>query len=403
MKRFFAGPRSLCQASLWITLAVLGPSASALAQSQEAVESKARLTGNIQTTDYLVPHISTVPATVGKRVSLFVREKVQTRKIGKAPVVLMIAGTTVSALPAFDVPFENYSWMEYLANAGFDAFTLDLTGYGLSPRPMMENACNAAAADQQTLLVPKTLAQPCPPAYPFRLTTSQSDWDEIDAVVDYLRQRRGVDKVHLIGWSLGGPRAGGYAARHPEKVDKLFIYAPLYDRLEPSGPPAVLPEAGVPIAIRTISAFYTTMNSTVKCANQFNPGIRDVIRTTMLTFDPLGSTWGSEELWRSPAQNTRWGWNPPSVRQVKAPTLVISGDLDATAPQVQATNLFADLVSVPQKVFVHVACTGHTTVWENQHMVLLDASVEWLKQGTYRGNFNGSFAVDAAGQVRQEQ
>ncbi len=403
MKRFLAGPCSLLQASLWITLAVLGPSASALAQSQEAVESKAKLTGNIQTTDYLVPHISTVPATVGKRVSLFVREKVQTRKIGKAPVVLMIAGQTVSALPAFDVPFENYSWMEYLANAGFDVFTMDLTGYGLSPRPMMENACNAAAADQQTLLVPKTLAQPCPPAYPSRLTTSQSDWDEIDAVVDYLRQRRGVDKVHVIGWSMGGPRAGGYAARHPEKVDKLFLYAPIYDRLEPAGPPAVLPEAGVPLAIRTISGFYTTWNNQVKCANQFNPGIRDVIRTRMLDFDPLGSIWGSEELWRAPFQNTRWGWNPQFARQVKAPTLVILGDLDATVPPVQGSNLFADLVSVPQKVFVHVACTAHQIVWENQHMVLLDASVEWLKQGTYRGNFNGSFAVDAAGQVRQEQ
>ena len=347
-----------CMSSTWIVLACLGLADFAFAEDQADAASKAARVNNIQTTDYLVPHISTVPANAGKRVSLFVREKVISRKIGKAPVVLMIAGQTVSAVAAFDVPFENYSWMEYLAKAGFDVFTMDLTGYGLSPRPMMDNACNAASADQQSLLVPKTLAQPCPPAYPFRLTTSQSDWDEIDAVVDYLRQRRGVDKVHVIGWSLGGPRAGGYAARHPEKVDKLFLYAPIYDRLEPAGPPAVLPEAGVPIAIRTISGFYTTWNNQVKCTNQFNPGIRDVIRSTMLDFDPLGSIWGSEELWRAPFQNTRWGWNPQFARQVKAPTLVILGDLDATVPPVQGTNLFADLVSVPQTVFVHVACTA---------------------------------------------
>ncbi len=398
MKRFFAG-----KYSLWVMLAIFGRSESMFAQGQDEVQSKARLASTVQTTDYLDPHISTVPANAGKRVGLFVREKVQARKIGKAPVVLMIAGATVSVAAAFDVPFENYSWMEYLANAGFDVFGMDLTGYGLSPRPMMENACNAAAADQQALLVPKTLAQPCPAAYPSRLTTSQSDWDEIDTVVEYLRKRRGVDKVHVIGWSLGGPRAGGYAARHPEKVDKLFLYAPNYDRLEPAGPPAVLPEAGLPIVIRTISGFYTTWGNQVKCANQFNPGIRDVIRSRMLEFDPLGSTWGSEELWRSPAQNTRWGWNPQFAGRVKAPTLVILGDLDATVPPVQGSNLFADLVSVPQKVFVHIACSAHQTVWENQHMVLLDASVEWLKKGTYRGNFNGSFAVDAAGQVRQEQ
>ncbi len=389
--------------SLWVILTVFGRSESTFAQGLDAVQSKAKLAGTLQTTDYLVPHISTVPANAGKRVSLFVREKVQSRKIGKAPVVLMIAGQTVSALPAFDVQFENYSWMEYLANAGFDVFTMDLTGYGLSPRPMMENACNAAAADQQGLLIPKTLAQPCSAAYPSRLTTSQTDWDEIDAVVDYLRLRRGVDKVHLIGWSMGGPRAGGYAARHPEKVDKLFLYAPIYDRLELSGPPAVLPEAGVPIAIRTISGFYSTWNNQVKCTNQFNPNIRNVIRSTMLDFDPLGSIWGSEELWRAPFQNTRWGWNAQFARQIKAPTLVILGDLDATVPPVQGNNLFADLSSVPQKVFVHVACTAHQIVWENQHMILLEASVEWLKQGTYQGYFNGAFAVDAFGQVRIDQ
>jgi hypothetical protein len=37
----------------------------------------------------LVPHISTVPANSGKRVELFVREKVRSRRGGKAPVVLM--------------------------------------------------------------------------------------------------------------------------------------------------------------------------------------------------------------------------------------------------------------------------------------------------------------------------
>ena len=398
MKRFLTS-----KYLLWMMLTLLAQAKLTFAQHEDVVQSQAKGAVALETTDYLVPHVSTVHANAGKRVSLFVREKVQSRKIGKAPVVVMIAGQTVSALPAFDVQFENYSWMEYLANAGFDVFTLDLTGYGLSPRPMMENACNAAAADQRGLLVPKTLAQTCTAAYPFRLSTSQSDWDEIDTVVDYVRQRRGVDKVHVIGWSLGGTRAGGYAARFPAKVDKLFLYAPLYDRLEPAGPPAVLPEAGVPIAIRTISGFYTTWNNQVKCANQFNPNIRNAIRSSMLDFDPLGSTWGSEEIWRAPAQNTRWGWNPQFAAQVKSPTLVILGDLDATVAPVQGTNLFADLISAPNKVFVHIACSAHQTVWENQHMILLNASVEWLKQGTYQGYFNGAFAVDAAGQVRIDQ
>ena len=87
MKRFIAG-----KYSLWVLLAFFGRSELAFAQGQDEVQSKARLASTVQTTDYLVPHISTVPANAGKRVSLFVREKVQSRKIGNAPVVLMIAG-----------------------------------------------------------------------------------------------------------------------------------------------------------------------------------------------------------------------------------------------------------------------------------------------------------------------
>lgn len=150
----------------------------------------------------------------------------------------MIHGATSPVVPAFDTQFENYSWMEFLATAGFDVFALDHTGYGLSPRPMMENPCNTSAAEQASTLVTKPLAQPCAPAYPFQLTTIQSDWDEIDTVVDYLRRVRNVDKVSLIGWSRGGPRAGGYAALHPEKVDKLFLFAPAFSKLAPSDPPA---------------------------------------------------------------------------------------------------------------------------------------------------------------------
>src|SRR5262249_24831227 len=58
-------------------------------QDLAPAESQARQAGNIQTTDYLVPHISTVPANYGKRVELFAREKVKSGRAGKAPVVLM--------------------------------------------------------------------------------------------------------------------------------------------------------------------------------------------------------------------------------------------------------------------------------------------------------------------------
>ena len=72
------------------------------------------------------------------------REKVARTGPDQRPVALILHGATISAIPDFDLGFENYSWMESLANAGFDVFTFDHTGYGLSPRPMMDNPCNVS-------------------------------------------------------------------------------------------------------------------------------------------------------------------------------------------------------------------------------------------------------------------
>jgi pimeloyl-ACP methyl ester carboxylesterase len=115
---------------LALALAWLGPTQSIHAQDPSPV--------SLQTTDYMLPHISTVPATAGDHVELFVRETVRLGRHRDRPAVLMVHGTTQSTVTSFDIQLENYSWMDHLARAGFDVFAMDLTGYGLSPRPRME-------------------------------------------------------------------------------------------------------------------------------------------------------------------------------------------------------------------------------------------------------------------------
>ena len=48
-----------------------------------------------------------------------------------------------------------------------------------------------------------------------------------------LRERRrsrlrGATKVNLVGWSQGGPRSAGWAAQHPERVNRLVLSAFTY-------------------------------------------------------------------------------------------------------------------------------------------------------------------------------
>ena len=54
-------------------------------------------------------------------------------------MVLFVHGAGTPAEVAFDVPHQDYSWMAYLAQAGFDVFSMDMTGYGRSTRPPAMN------------------------------------------------------------------------------------------------------------------------------------------------------------------------------------------------------------------------------------------------------------------------
>ena len=355
------------------------------------------------TVDRFVPHTSTVPANQGERVGLFLREKLSRNlaarvAAGERPhgkVVLFVHGGSIPSVPDYDLPYKDYSWMEHLAGAGYDTFAMDQTGYGLSPRPAMDDPCNMDA-DNRALVTPNPLAGDCEPRYPHGLTTSQSDWDEIGRVVEYIRELRGVDKVSLIGWSAGGPRTAGFAARHPDVVDKLVLFAPGYRPDQPSAPPAELPAGEAPMRLQTRDRLENgRWRSTVACDDQIDPGIQEVIWQTVMAYDQLGAVWGPPYgVMRVRTSAGAWGWNREYAARVRAPTLILVGEQDfLLEPDRQ---LYADLTGTERKVLVEMACATHFAVWETtQHKLLHEASLEWLEQGTFRGNAAGRFAVGA--------
>jgi pimeloyl-ACP methyl ester carboxylesterase len=356
------------------------------------------------TVDRFVPHVSTVPANRGEKVGLFVREKLGLELdsrigTGTAPegrVVLFVHGVSVPSVPDFDLPFKDYSWMAYLADAGFDTFAVDLTGYGRSPMPTMDDPCNMTAADQ-AIVTPNPLKQPCEPGYAFSLTSSQTDWDELDTVVDYLRTLRGVDKVSLLGWSLGGLRTGGYAARHPDKIDKLVLFAPFYIPQSPSDAPAGFPSPGVPMTLQTQGALLgDRWGANVACEKQIEPGVEDAVWQTILANDPYGSVWGPSEGVMRVRTAEYWGWNPAFAARVEAPTLIMLGEQDSLLPGAEA--LYTHLTGAANKVFVKMDCATHFALWEaSQYKFMHEASRVWLESGKFRGASNGRFSVDFNG------
>src|SRR5262249_56256577 len=103
--------------------------------------------------------------------------------------------------------------------------------------------CNLSAA-QQLALAPDRPAEACSPSYGKQMSTIASDWNDIGAVVDYLRALRGASQVSMVSWSLGGPRAAGYAAQNPDRVGKLVLLAPAYNRDASATAPTPVPAVG---------------------------------------------------------------------------------------------------------------------------------------------------------------
>ena len=364
----------------WFAFAAAG---SAAAQPTTGEDSQ-----HILTVDHYVANRSTVPTIAGQTVQLYVRERVKPATIQRGALrddrmVLFVHGAGTPAEVAFDVPYADYSWMAYLAAAGFDVFSMDMTGYGRSTRPhLMNEVCNLSA-EQQTALG----GTPCEATHNAQLTTIASDWDDIDAVVEYLRALRGVPSVHLVGWSLGGPRAGGYASRNPNKVGKLVLLAPAYSRDSAQQPPQPNPAQGVAFNAQSHADFTANWERQVGCANQYEPETATAVWRAMLESDPVGATWG-QGVRRAP-NTTSWGFGRAAVERMRTPTLMVAAIHDKQIAPERVHDYFADL-GAENKVLLDLGCASHNAMWETNHLLLFRASLEWLTAGTVEGMAQGT-------------
>jgi pimeloyl-ACP methyl ester carboxylesterase len=368
---------------------------------------------NVLTIDHAVPHTSTVAANAGESVNLFVRERVRSDVTDRPrEAVLIIHGRSVPVLAGAELRYGDYDWALFLARSGgFDVFMLDFQGSGRSPRPKMDDPCNAPTA-QQGILIPNPLSATCAHSYPFTLNTSGSDLDELDTVVEFIRKLRGVDKVHLIGWSAGSFRIGPYAVLHPEKVASLFFDAPIFNAAFRGPPPISDP---TPMTLGRRADVFAGDGKTlgwdveVKCDDQREAGIEDVVWAAIMENDDLGRTWGRpapgapegsppEGVMRIRSSvNAVRVWNADVAAQLTVPTLIIRGEFDTGQGALQQVAELYDLVQNDNKLRFTVQCAGHFMQWEKQRDLLHQVSKEWIKHGRVGGFDRGEFYVTTEG------
>ena len=129
---------------------------------------------------------------------LFLWNKVAGDPAKTQGTILFVHGSSMASQPTFDLDVPgrpDSSAMEYFAKQGYDCWCVDMEGYGRSTKDRDNNAPIAYGAD------------------------------DCYAAAQYIQKLRGPRPLLLYGISSGALRAGLFAERHPEMVDRLALDA----------------------------------------------------------------------------------------------------------------------------------------------------------------------------------
>jgi len=268
-------------------------------------------------------------------------------------VLIYVHGATYPSEAMLDLPVAGASMMDVLAAHGWDVWLLDVRGYGRSTRPP---EMDKPAADNKPIVDTATAVR------------------DVGSVVDFIMNRRHVDKVNLMGWSWGTAIMGLYTATHNATVARLVLYAPQW--LDKASVPPDAPRLG---AYRTVtrdaaSSRWLKGVADDERASLIPPGWFDMWADATFATDPVGARQTPPVL-RAPngvAQDYRAYWmsGKPLYQpsDITVPTLLIDAEWDADLPTYMAAAYFAELKHAPYKRWVQLGEGTHMVMVEKNRM-----------------------------------
>ena len=271
-------------------------------------------------------------------------------------ILLFVHGATYPSETAFDLSLDGLSWMDYIAQRGWDVYLMDLRGYGASTRPPQ-------------MSLPPTENRP--------IVNTDVAVRDVATVVDHILARRGVSKLNLIGWSWGTAIMGAYTAQNSAKVERLVLYAPIW--LIKDAPP--IGGQGPLGAYRTVAQDAAKQRwlrgaPADKQKDLIPAGWFEAWWAANLAADPAGARL-TPPVVRAPngvIEDLRKYWmsgtphyDPASIT---APTLVILAEWDADTPPYMAQAVFAKLSNASFKRMVLLGEGTHHVVMERNRMQL---------------------------------
>lgn len=275
---------------------------------------------------------------------------------GSDRIVLFVHGATYNAESGFDTPLGGTSWMDYVAERGWDVYAMDVRGYGRSTRPPQMSQ---------------------PPAENTPIVNTDVAVRDVAAVVDFILARRAVSKINLLGWSWGTAIMGAYTAQNNAKVQRLVLYAPLWLLKDP--PP--IGGLGPLGAYRTVTKEATRQRlargvPAAKVKELLPDDWFDAWWAAAVGTDPVGAAQNPPVV-RAPngiIEDLRKYWMAGAPHydpaNVTVPTLLILAEWDADTPPYMAQAVFAGLKNAPTKRMVMIGEGTHAVALEKNRLQL---------------------------------
>jgi pimeloyl-ACP methyl ester carboxylesterase len=243
------------------------------------------------------------------------------------PVLIMVHGSSMSAMPTFDLTVPGageYSMMNVFARYGYDVWGIDFEGYGRSSVTPGWSDIKAGVAD-------------------------------LAAAVPIIERETRVRKYHMVGESSGALRCTAFAAEYPDRVDRLVLSAYTYTGKDSP----TLTERAKNLA------FYR--------ANNRRPRPKEMIES-IFTRDKPGTS-DPRTAAALVAAEMPFGDTVPTgtyldmtsklpiieAKLVKAPALVVRGQHDGIATEADLLDFYRQLPN-PDRQFVTLPGLAHTLV-----------------------------------------
>ncbi len=253
--------------------------------------------------------------------------------------LLFVHGVTYSS-HEFDVDYKDYSLARYFAKRGFEVWLLDIAGFGSSGE--VEDGF---------------------------LPDSDYATEDIAAAVRCILAHRKLTSMDVLGWSWGTVTSGRFAAKYPELVRRLVLYAPIVAGLGESP---------------TTEAFHE--NTWVHAAGDFQLTSQGTIDFTVVekaaadTF--LSNAWRYDKT-RSPNGGRRNLLVSPSHRliptkKLHCPVFIIAGDRDPYVSPALCKEAFQSLTNRNSRIYIQPGAAHAMLMERPYYRIFREKVLEFL-------------------------